>query len=238
LTITGRVPSLVLSVLLSGAAPGVYAQSQPSGNAQALAAALAGMDQAAAGFRNASADLEYTKVTVIVNDHSTERGRIYFEKTKDDSRLMLAFSQPSEKYVLFDDDEVKIYRPKIAEIEEYSLAKNRGLLEQFLLLGFGTSGVALQKAYQVSHAGEEVLDGERTVKLALVPKSPDVVSRLQRIELWLSQKTWQPLQQKFYEPSKDYLVARYRNPQQNAKLSSDSFKLPVRGNVRTVRPQG
>lgn len=209
----------------------------PLQGATSLEAALAGMDRAAARFTSMAANLEYTKVTVIVDDHSTENGKIFFEKAKNKLRVMLAFEQPAEKYVLFTDGKVAIYHPKIAEIEEYSLAQNQGLLEQFLLLGFGTSGTELQKSYRVSWLGEESLDGEPAVRLELVPKSSEVAARLQRIELWLSPQTWQPLQQKFVEPSKDYLIARYRNPQQNTKIPAKSFRLPVRGKVRTVRPQ-
>ena len=235
------LPLLFLAALAMfvAAARSLPAQQAASSGGRNLAPVLAGMDQAAASFRSVAADLEYTKVTVVVNDHSAERGKMFVErKSKDSSRVMLAFTQPAEKHVLFDNDKVSIYRPKIAEVEEYSLKANRGLMEQFLLLGFGSSGAELQKAYQVSHEGEETLDGERAVKLALTPKNPQVASRLQRIELWLSQKTWQPLQQKFYEPSKDYLIARYRNVQQNAKLPSNAFKLPIKGKVKTVRPQG
>jgi len=196
------------------------------------------MDQAALRFASMAADLEYTKVTVIVDDHSTERGRIFFEKSKGKLRVMLAFSSPAEKYVLFQDGKVSIYRPKIAEIEEYSLARNQGLMEQFLLLGFGTSGADLQKSYAVSLKGEETLDGERTVHLELAPQSAQVAARLARIDLWLSPETWQPLQQRFTEPSKDYLTARYRNVQQNTKIPSSNFQFPIRGKVRTMRPQG
>ncbi|MBI2820381.1 MAG: outer membrane lipoprotein carrier protein LolA [Acidobacteria bacterium] len=233
----------LLALGLAGAFIGTGVAQAPSGNKAAssdgrnLEGVLAGMDRAAAGFTSVSANLEYTKVTVIVDDHSTERGNIYFEKSKGKLRVMLAFQQPSEKYVLFSDGKVSIYRPKIAEIEEYSLANNQGLLEQFLLLGFGTSGSDLQETYQVSLKGEETLGGEAAVHLELIPKNPEVSARLQRIELWLSPKTWQPLQQIFYEPSKDYLIARYSNSRQNAKIPGKNFELPVRGKVRTVRPQ-
>lgn len=206
-------------------------------SAPKLEEVLAGMDRAAARFSSVSADLEYTKVTVIVDDHSTERGKIYFEKSKGKLRVMLAFQQPAEKYVLFTDDKVSIYRPKIAVIEEYSLSNNQGLLEQFLLLGFGTSGSDLQKNYRLTLKGEETLEGQKAVLLELVPKSPEVASRLARIELWLSPENWQPLQQIFYEPSKDYLIARYRHSRQNEKIPGKNFELPVRGKVRTVHPQ-
>lgn len=225
--------SLFLQVFQSG----TRTPAPPAVNGAKLEAVLAGMDQAAAKFASVAANLEYTKVTVIVDDHSTERGKIFFEKAKGKLRVMLAFQEPAEKYVLFANGKVSIYRPKIAEIEEYSLAQNQGLLEQFLLLGFGTPGTELQKAYRVSWQGEENLDGEPAIHLELVPRDAQVASRLQRIELWLSPQTWQPLQQKFYEPSKDYLIARYRNLQHNIKIPAQSFQLPVRGKVRTVRPQ-
>ena len=233
----------LLALGLAFAFPGAGAAQAPSGSKAAssdgrnLEGILAGIDRAAASFTSVSADLEYTKVTVIVDDHSTEHGNIYFEKSKGKLRVMLAFQQPSEKYVLFSNGKVSIYRPKIAVVEEYTLANNQELLEQFLLLGFGTSGSDLQETYQVTLMGGATLDGEAAVHLDLIPKNPEVSTRLQRIELWLSPETWQPLQQKFYEPSKDYLIARYRNSRQNTKLPGKNFELPVRGKVRTVRPQ-
>ena len=111
----------------------------------------------------------------------------------------------------------------------------RAELEQFLLLGFGTSGTDLQKSYTPVYKGREKVDGEDAVRLDLTPKAAGVASKLTRIELWLSPTTWQPVQQKFYEPSKDYLIARYRNLQLNTKIPSKSLQLQLRGNVKTVK---
>ena len=196
---------------------------------------LTGMDRAAAEFTSVAADLDYTKVTVIVDDHSTERGTIHFEKSKKELRVMLAFTEPAEKYVLFSDEKISIYRPKIAEIEQFQLGKNQQLLEQFLLLGFGTSGTDLKKSYDVELKGESELDGKPTVLLTLKPKQGSVVAKLERIELWLSPENYQPLQQIFYEPSKDYLIARYRNMKHNQKIPARSFEFPVRGKVHIVK---
>jgi outer membrane lipoprotein-sorting protein len=203
-----------------------------------LATVLAGMNEAAASFNSVAGDLEYTKVTVIVDDHSTEKGKIYFEKGKDGKpHVMLAFTDPAEKYVLFSSDKVSIYHPKIAEVDEYKVANSDGLVEQFLLLGFGTSGNELQKSYKVSVEGEESVDGQPTVHLDLVPKNKNVAARVSHIELWVSPQTWQPVQQKFFEPSKDFLVARYKNVLKNTKIAAKSFQLPFRGKVKTVHPQ-
>jgi len=233
---------LTLSVAVGATAEAFQAQDRPVSNAaasvQTLEAVLRGMDQAAARFTSVVGNLEYTKVTVIVNDYSTERGKIYFEKAKGKTRVMLAFQEPAEKYVLFQGSKVSLYRPKIAEVEEYDVGRRQSLVEQFLLLGFGTAGSELEKSYRVTWRGEESLDGQRVAHLELIPKAATVTAQLKQIELWLSTEDWQPVQQKFWEPSGDYLLARYRDLKQNAKISGKSFQLPIRGKVKTVRPQG
>jgi len=218
----------VAGTLQSGDAPG-------SGSAVSLQAALAGMDQAAAQFTGVAGNLDYTKVTVIVDDHSTDRGTIAFEKKNGKTRVMLAFKEPAEKFVLFEGNKVSLYRPKIAEVEEYEIGGRQGLVEQFLLLGFGTPGSELQKGYQITWRGEEPLDGERTIHLELTPKAEQAAARLKKIELWLSPETWQPVQQKFWEPSGDYMIARYTGLKLNTTIPDRAFRLPLRGKVKTVR---
>ena len=229
---------MLLGFLLAGGMAGAAGppQSGESGvrSAGTLEAALAGMDRAAARFSGVSADLDYTKVTVIVDDHSTDRGTLAFAKNNGEARVMLAFHEPAEKFVLFEGNTVSIYRPRIAEVEVYEIGSRQGLVEQFLLLGFGTPGSELQKNYQITGHGEQSLDGERAVHLELVPKSEQAAARLTRIELWLSPENWQPLQQKFWEPSGDYMIARYTNLELDPNISDRAFRLPLRGDVRTV----
>jgi outer membrane lipoprotein-sorting protein len=193
------------------------------------------MDQAAARFTSVTGNLDYTKVTVIVDDHSTDRGSIAFEKKNGKTRVMLAFKEPAEKFVLFEESKVSLYRPKIAEVEEYEIGGRQGLVEQFLLLGFGTAGSELQKNYEIDWRGEESLDGERVIHLELVPRSEQAAARLRRIELWLSPETWQPVQQKFWEPSGDYMIARYTGLKLNSSIPGRAFRLPLKGNVKTVK---
>ena len=221
------IAALAISVVLAASVP---ARAQGD-----LASTIAGMDAAAAKFASVTGDIDYTKVTVLVNDFSTETGKIFFDKSKGKLRVMLAFTQPAEKFVLFSDGKVQLYQPKIAEVQEFTLGKNQDMLEQFLLLGFGTSGSELQKSYTAVYKGREKVDSEDAVRLDLTPKAQGVASKLTRIELWLSPTTWQPVQQKFYEPSKDYLIARYRNLQLNTKIASKSLQLQLRGNVKTVK---
>jgi len=243
------VPVLFLAFLLTSlsAPPGSSAstsQTNSSNNPAKLQDILAGMDKAAADFASLEGDLEYTKVTVIVNDRSTQKGKIYFERSGGKRgnnsgaapRVMIAFYEPAEKYVLFANDKVDFYQPKIAEVDEYQLSQKQDLVEQFLLLGFGTPGSELQRAYQVSLHGEENMDGQQVFLLELIPKSAKVVAQLTRIELWVSPRNWQPIQQKFYEPGGDYIIARYTGLKWNSKIPEKTFRLPLKGKVRTVTP--
>lgn len=50
-----------------------------------------------------------------------------------------------------------------------------------------------------------------------------------------NQSFYRLVQQKFVEPSQDYLLARYSGLQQNAKIPAKNFRLPLKGKVRTVR---
>ncbi len=233
----GVLASLLVLIAPALCQLGLAAVAQGPGSTPSLQGILAGMDKAAAGFSSMVADLEYTKVTVIVNDHSTQNGKIYFERTGGKTRVMVAFTSPAEKYVLFENGKVDLYQPKIAEVDEYLVAQKQGLLEQFLLLGFGTSGSDLEKAYQVVLKGSDSIAAQPAYLLELTPKSPKVAAQLERIQLWMSPAEWEPVQQKFFEPGGDYVIARYSNLKLNAKIPDKSFQLPLRGKVKTVRPQ-
>lgn len=228
-----------LALAMLGVCAAVRAQaSQPQPGVPPLEEILAGMDKSAAGFTSMAASLEYTKVTVIVNDHSTQNGKIDFEKAGGKTRVLISFTSPSEKHLLFAGGTVQFYQPKIAQVDEYQLSSRQDLVEQFLLLGFGTSGSELRNAYQITLRGSESIAQQQCFLLDLVPKSPKVTVQLQRIQLWISPQSWEPIQQKFYEPGGDYVIARYSDMKRNTKLSDKDFRLPLKGKVRTVRPQG
>ncbi len=196
------------------------------------------MDAAATRFHALTAQLAYTKVTLVVDDRNTENGTVYFKKDPRarGSKVLIEFTQPEPKTVLFRDSKAWIYYPKIAQLEEYDVGKNRELVEQFLLLGFGVPGHELLKAYSITVAGDVNLNGTTAVKLDLTPKG-SLARNLRKVELWLSRETWQPIQQQFTEPSGDYLIAHYSNAKQS-DLPDSRFQIKTSGKVKKVRPQG
>src|SRR5579864_436917 len=102
-----------------------------------LESVLKQLDTQAADFHSLTADLERTKVTVVVNDKSTESGQIFVRR---DDKMRIEVTQPDARTILRDGDNFYIYNPKIHRVEEYNLGKKKSVVDQFLLLGFGTSG--------------------------------------------------------------------------------------------------
>ena len=142
------------------------------------------MDTQAADFHSLTANLERTKVTVVVNDKSTESGRILVRR---DDKMRIELTQPDERTILRDGDNFYIYNPKIRRVEEYNLGNKKSVVDQFLLLGFGTSGKSLTESYTIALRGEETIDNRKVVLLELVPKTDEVKRQLSKIQLWLDE---------------------------------------------------
>jgi outer membrane lipoprotein-sorting protein len=194
------------------------------------------LDTQAAGFQSLTADLERTKVTVVVNDKSTESGQILVRR---DDKMRIEVTQPDARTILRDGDNFYIYNPKIHRVEEYNLGKKKSLVDQFLLLGFGTPGSDLKKSYSITLQGEETIDNRKVVLLELLPKSDDVRNQLSKIQLWIDESTWLPAQQKFYESgSGDYFIIQYKNVARNVRITDSEFKPHWPHGTTRVKPQG
>jgi outer membrane lipoprotein-sorting protein len=191
------------------------------------------MDEAARDFRSLSADVERTKVTVVVNDRSTETGTIRVRGDK----MLLQLNAPDARTVLRTGDSLYLYNPGLQRVEEYNLGKNRGLVDQFLLLGFGTSGKELRKAYLVTLEGEKTIGDRRTVELELTPKSDAVRRQISKVDLWLDLSSMLPVQQEFYETgSGDYSIVRYSHVVKNPNISDSVFKPHWPKGTQKVKP--
>jgi outer membrane lipoprotein-sorting protein len=193
------------------------------------------MDREGSQFQSLTATVERTKVTVVVNDRSTESGQIEVRK---DDKMRIDLTSPDQKTILRDGDHLYLYTPKIRRVEEYDLSKHRDLVDQFLLLGFGTSGENLKRNYLVTLEGEESLEGQKVVRLELTPRSDEVRKQISKIDLWLNEANWLTVQQQFHETgSGDYFVIQYRNAVRNIPVPDSRFRPAWPKGVTRVRPQ-
>jgi len=196
------------------------------------------MDEAAASFKGMSAGIQRVTHTAVLNDNSQETGTITMLRVGNrDVRMLIQFTAPDPKAIAFQDRKAQIYYPKLQQVEIYDLGRYSKLIDQFLLLGFGTSGRELVKSYDVKVVGEETAAGEKTVKLELVPKSSEARQQLNKVELWLHQDGAYPVQQKFYQPGGDYIFITYTDVKLNPPLSPAAVTLQLPKNVKKVTPQ-
>ena len=201
-----------------------------------LPAVLHQLDYEARTFRTLSAQVERTKVTVVVNDRSTESGMMYVLR---DGKMRLNLLKPDPRTILRDGSHLYVFNPLIHQVDEYDLAKHRELVDQFLLLGFGTPARALRKAYHIALVGEQQLDDRKTVLLELTPKSREMRNQIAKIQLWLDESSWLPVKQKFLEAgTQDYFVIRYANIVRNGRISSALFKPRWPKGTRKIKPEG
>jgi outer membrane lipoprotein-sorting protein len=215
---------------------GAAIMALPGQNHWTLEATMKQLDQEARNFHSLTADIERTKVTVVVNDKSTESGKLFVRR---DDKMRIEFAEPDAKTLLRSGNELLLFNPKIKQVEEYDLSKHRALVDQFLLLGFGTSGTDLQKGYLVTFVGEEEMDKRQVVKLELTPKSDEARKEISKIHIWIDESTWLPAQQQLFETgSGDYFIIRYTNVVRNPKLSDNEFKPHWPKGVTHVKPQG
>jgi outer membrane lipoprotein-sorting protein len=195
---------------------------------------LARLDEASKTFRSLSADVERTKVTVVVNDQSTETGTIVVRGDK----MLLDMKAPDKRTILRAGDMVYVYTPGLNRVEEYNLGKNRTLADQYLQLGFGMSGNELRKSYLVTVVGETTVGDKKTVDVELTPKSEQVRQQFSKIEIWFDEANWLPAQQRFDETgSGDYVVIHYTNVALNPAVSDSQFKPRWPKGTERVKPQ-
>jgi outer membrane lipoprotein-sorting protein len=193
------------------------------------------MDKSAQDFRTLTADLEHSKYTAVVKDTSTETGHIFVRR---DEKMRIEITKPDLRTILRTGDSLFVYNPKINRVEEYDLGKNRAMVDQYVLLGFGTRGDSIKKSYLVSVVGEEELDHKKAVVLELTPKSEQIRSQIMKIQMWLDEASWLPIQQKFFEAgSGDYFLFHYLNVMKNLKLGDRKFKQDWPKSVTRVKPR-
>jgi outer membrane lipoprotein-sorting protein len=196
---------------------------------------LAMMDKSAADFRSLTADIEHIKYTDVVKDTSTETGQIFVRR---DQKMRIEITKPDPRTILRSGDSLYVFTPKINRVEEYDLGKNRAMVDQYVLLGFGTKSQEVLKSYNVSLTAEEELDQRKTLVLELTPKSDDIRRQITKIEMWIDEASWLPIQQKFYEAAAgDYFLFHYSDIKKNLKINDSKFKQDWPKDVNRVKPR-
>ncbi len=120
------------------------------------------------------------------------------------------------------------------------LGKHGEKLDQFIMIGFGTSGTELAKDYSMKLLGNETVKGQQAVpaiRVELIPRIAEARQYVTKIELWIPPAgDPYPVQEKISQPSGDYRVVNYTDLKINPPLSADALQLKLPAWVKTEYP--
>ena len=228
----GLIQSLALVAVVASAAEQVPAPNP------ALVAVFSRIDRAAADFRGLTANIRRVTHTDFVNEDTVDIGTIRIRRVKPhDLRVLIDFTKPDPKTVAFQGKKAEIFYPRMNTVDEYDLGKYRDLVDQFLLLGFGSTSKDLQDAYNVRLVGPETVDGQKATEIELTPKSKDVLQQIKRFELWISDSNGLPLQIKYYPSGQNILITYSEIKVNPADLREADLKLQLPKGTKRVYPQ-
>jgi outer membrane lipoprotein-sorting protein len=229
--------SLTATVLLAGFLAGAPLRAARQAPPQwTLESVLHELGREAKEFRTLTANVERTKVTVVVNNRSTETGKMYMRR---DGKMRLELAPPDERTILRAGDDLYVYNPHIRRVDIYNVARHREMVDQFLFLGFGTSARELKKNFLMTLLGEQMLDGRKVILLELTPKSEKLRDQISKIHLWIDQANWLATQQQFFETgTQDYFIVRYTNIARNVPIDPSLFKPHWPKGTRKVKAEG
>lgn len=206
--------------------------------AESLAAVQARMDKSAAEFSSLTARVKKTGYTAVIKEPSTETGTFMIKRLKaGDVRVRMEIEKPDERSLALSRKKYEVFLPKINTVQEYDLGQYGKLVDQFMLLGFGTPVKEITKSYDMVVTGTDTIEGRQATRVELRPKAANVKEHLKLVEMWIPLNDGNPIQQKFLQPSGDYTQSTYTDVKVNPLLKDTDVQLTLPKNVKREKPQ-
>jgi outer membrane lipoprotein-sorting protein len=188
------------------------------------------LDKTSASFKSVQTDFEWDQYQKVVDEHDIQKGVMYFKRSGSNVDVAADIVSPEHKKLVFENGKVRVYSFKTRQETTHEAGPNREEFESFLALGFGGRGHDLSKNFDVRYIGVETVDGVAAYKLELTPKSQAAKNMFRLFTIWIDPKTGMSVQQKAFEGTSDYRLAKYPHSTMkiNQKLPEDAFKLKTR----------
>jgi outer membrane lipoprotein-sorting protein len=194
------------------------------------------MDQAAATFTGMTANLKQLDHTDILGENDTQTATVKLKRKNGVLSARLDFAEPNPQVVVLQERTVQKFVPKAKTVEIYDIGKFGQQLDQFFLIGFGTSGKDLQKSYAVKVIGPETISGQQTTHIELIPKSKEALEYFKKAELWMAQGSPYPVQEKIHKNDKDFILITYSDVKLNVPLADKELELKLPSGVKKIYP--
>ena len=196
---------------------------------------IAQMDRAAGTFRQMTADVVRTTYTKVLSEKNVETGTVRMRRLSGgEVQGLEELTSPDHKFYAFEKRTLRIYTPAIKTVQVFDLGQYGDQLDQFLSIGFGTSGKELAKDYDVTVVDANTVPNTTLVRL--FPHDSEVKKHLTKIDLWLTADDY-PIQEKLWEPSGDWILINYSNVRINPNLAPEAFTLKLPPGPKEEHPQ-
>jgi outer membrane lipoprotein-sorting protein len=223
---TNYIVIAVLTAMLSlahGNAPAHASAPQDD-----LKSVLDKMNAKASSVTKAKADFEWDVFTAVVKQTDIQTGQIYFRRgpggpTSD--ALAIRVVSPAPMHIIIANGKFSKYEPKVDQLTEGVISKDKADYEQIMRLGFGSRGTELQASFEVKLLGWEMVDGVNTAKLELIPTLPSYQKAFKNVYLWIDTEYDIALKQQFFQASGDYRLVHNKNIQLTGRFPEDAFKM-------------
>jgi outer membrane lipoprotein-sorting protein len=204
---------------------------------EALDEVLGRMDRSARSFHSFTAKMHRVQFTAVLNESSAMEGTMRLKREKSGTTGIVEFQPPDPRTVFVNGKNIQVFYPKANTVEIYDASKYLSNIDQFLLLGFGTTSAELMKSYDVKAGGVETIEGKMCTRIGLTPKTADMKQLIAKIDLWIAEGDSTPLREKVTEPSRNYELVDYSGVQLNPQLPDSAFELNLPKTVKKIHPQ-
>lgn len=229
-----RIISLaVIFALLMTA--GIYQNTQAKvGGGQLLTGILAKMQTAHRSLRSMRTPMVQVRRNPQIGSIETDYGTlIYKPGSKGKSKMRIDYTRPDQKSVSVVGENLVFYQPRINQALKTTLSKAaKGKTSSYsALVGLDSSLESLTRDYNVEYIKDELVNGEQATRLQLIPKASGPFSR---IELWVSNEFWLPVQYQMFERNGDSTLVKFTKMEINPNLADSAFNVSIPSGTKVV----
>ncbi|HKA02244.1 MAG TPA: hypothetical protein VKE70_37290 [Candidatus Solibacter sp.] len=193
------------------------------------------LDDTAAKFKGLTAEVRRVSHTEVVDKNEVESGTIAAKKIKPkETNILIKMTDPEIKFYSIANGKAVAFTQKTMEAQEANLGKSKDIVNQLMLLAFGSNSADLKAAYTVKLGGPDTVNGEKTVRIELTPKTDEVKHYVRRCDMWINDKGL-GVQQKFDTGGGDYVLTTYGNMTLAPNLRDSDVKLDLPKGVTVTK---
>lgn len=200
-----------------------------AGEGPTLDQVLARIEARAAEVRDFRARFRQEKSVYLLDKPIVSSGRVLYLRP---GRLRWETDAPERSVLAIDEGEMRVYYPKLGQVEVYALPGKEAM--GAILPLFGQAAADLRRMYEVSLG--RATDEE--IALALFPRSERVKRVVSRIEVVLDAKTLLPRRLTYADPNGDEAVTTFEAVEPNVGLAEKDMALEIPPGTAVKKPLG